>query len=76
MTTKKAKESYEKWMEMIEDLKWKQACEHQENFEKAAALAISPFSKSEEESRFMEKWLEPPMIERIIVPPDFVSQLK
>ena len=46
-----AKESYEKWMEMIEDLKWTQACEHQENFEKAAALAISPFSKSEEESR-------------------------
>ena len=55
-----AKESYEKWMEMIEDLKWTQACEHQENFEKAAALAISPFSKSEEESRFMLKWLEPP----------------
>ena len=48
-----AKESYEKWMEMIEDLKWTQACEHQENFEKAAALAISPFSKSEEESRFI-----------------------
>ena len=69
------KESYEKWMEMIEDLKWKQACEHQENFEKAAALAISPFSKSEEESRFMEKWLEP-LTEKIIVPPDFVSQLK
>ena len=54
----------EKWME---DLKWKQACEHQENFEKAAALAISPFSKSEEESRFMLKWLEPPT-EKIIVP--------
>ena len=76
MTTKKAKESYEKWMEMIEDLKWKQACEHQENFEKAAALAISPFSKSEEESRFMEKWLEPPTIERIIVPDFLSSQLK
>ena len=75
MTTKKAKESYEKWMEMIEDLKWKQACEHQENFEKAAALAISPFSKSEEESR-LEKWLEPPMIKKIIVPDFLSSQLK
>ena len=71
-----AKESYEKWMEMIEDLKWKQACEHQENFEKAAALAISPFSKSGEESRFMRKWLEPPTIERIIVPDFLSSQLK
>ena len=70
-----AKESYEKWMEMIEDLKWKQACEHQENFEKAAALAISPFSKSEEESRFMLKWLEPPT-EKIIVPDFLSSQLK
>ena len=75
MTTKKAKESYEKWMEMIEDLKWKQACGHQENFEKAAALAISPFSKSEKESR-LEKWLEPPMIEKIIVPDFLSSQLK
>ena len=67
-----AKESYEKWME---DLKWKQACEHQENFEKAAALAISPFSKSEEESRFMLKWLEPPT-EKIIVSDFLSSQLK
>ena len=50
-----ATKSYEKWMEMIEDLKWKQACEHQENFEKAAFLAISPFPKSGEEKRFMEK---------------------
>ena len=30
-------------MEMIEDLKWTQACEHQENFEKAAALGYQPF---------------------------------
>ena len=65
MTTK----SYEKWMEMIEDLKWKQACQHQENFEKAAFLAISPFPKSGEESKFM-KWLEPPTIDKV---PDFLS---
>ena len=38
-----AKESYEKWMEMIEDLKWTQACEHQENFEKAAVFGYQPF---------------------------------
>ena len=72
MTTK----SYEKWMEMIEDLKWKQACEHQDNFEKAAFLTISPFSKSGEESKFMRKWLEPPTIERIKVPDFLSSQLK
>ena len=71
-----AEKSYEKWMEMIEDLKWKQVCEHQENFEKAAFLAISPFSKSEEESKFMRKWLEPPAIERIKVPDFLSSQLK
>ena len=61
--------------DLYEDLKWKQACEHQENFEKAAALAISPFSKSEEESRFMLKWLEP-LTEKIIVPDFLSSQLK
>ena len=72
MTTK----SYEKWMEMIEDLKWKQACQHQDNFEKAAFLAISPFPKSGEESKFMQKWLEPPTIERIKVPDFLSSQLK
>ena len=71
-----ATKSYEKWMEMIEDLKWKQACEHEENFEKAAFLAISPFPKSGEEKRFMEKWLEPPTIERIKVSDFLSSQLK
>ena len=41
----------------------------------AAALAISPFSKSEEESRFMLKWLEPPT-EKIIVPDFFIFPIK
>ena len=75
------KESYAKWFEMIEELEWKQACEDQDNFEKACDMATSLSPKSEEDRRFMEEWLDlDPTIEKperkIKVPDNLSSQRK
>ena len=79
---RKVKESYDKWFEMIDELKWQQACEEEANFEKACDMAKGFLPvKTEEDRRFMEEWLDlDPTIEKperkIKVPDNLSSQLK
>ena len=74
----KVKESYVKWFAMIEELKWQQACEEHANFEKACEMALSLTPKSEEEYKFIQKYLFWPQQEKkkIKVPDYLSSQLK
>ena len=49
------KELYDSWFDdLYEDLAWEQACEEQDNYDKAVYLAMTP---SEEEYQFMMKWI-------------------
>ena len=40
--------------ELFDELSWEQACEEQDNYDKAVYLAMTP---SEEEDQFMMKWI-------------------
>ena len=55
---KESKYLYDSWFdELYEDLSWEQACEEQENYDKAVDLAMSFLTQSEEEDQFMMKWI-------------------
>ena len=48
---------YDSWFDdLYEDLAWEQACEEQDNYDKAAYLAIS-FFPQEKDWKFAKKWL-------------------
>ena len=52
------KELYDSWFDdLYEDLAWEQACEEQDNYDKAVDLAMSFLTPSEEEDQFMMKWI-------------------
>ena len=54
----KMKELYDSWFnDLYEDLAWEQACEEQDNYDKAVDLAMSFLTPSEEEDQFMMKWI-------------------
>ena len=55
---KDSKYLYDSWFDdLYEDLSWEQACEEQDNYDKAVYLAMSFLTPSEEEEKFMMKWL-------------------
>ena len=46
---------FDSWFdELFDELSWEQACEEQDNYDKAVYLAMTP---SEEEDQFMMKWI-------------------
>ena len=52
---KESKYLYDSWFdELFDELSWEQACEEQDNYDKAVDLAMTP---SEEEYQFMMKWI-------------------
>ena len=52
---KESKYLYDSWFdELFDELSWEQACEEQDNYDKAVDLAMTP---SEEEDQFMMKWI-------------------
>ena len=55
---KESKYLYDSWFDdLYEDLAWEQACEEQNNYDKAVDLAMSFLTQSEEEDQFMMKWI-------------------
>ena len=55
---KESKYLYDSWFnDLYEDLAWEQACEEQDNYDKAVYLAMSFLTPSEEEDQFMMKWI-------------------
>ena len=55
---KESKYLYDSWFDdLYEDLAWEQACEEQDNYDKAVNLAMSFLTQSEEEDQFMMKWI-------------------
>ena len=55
---KESKYLYDSWFDdLYEDLAWEQACEEQNNYDKAVNLAMSFLTQSEEEDQFMMKWI-------------------
>ena len=55
---KESKYLYDSWFDdLYEDLAWEQACEEQNNYDKAVNLAMSFLTQSEEEDQFMIKWI-------------------
>ena len=55
---KDSKYLYDSWFDdLYEDLFWEQACEEQDNYDKAVDLAMSFLTPSEEEDQFMMKWI-------------------
>ena len=44
-------------LKFFRDLAWEQACEEQDNYDKAVYLAMSFLTPSEEEDQFMMKWI-------------------
>ena len=55
---KESKYLYDSWFDdLYEDLAWEQACEEQDNYDKAVDLAMSFLTQSEEEDQFMMKWI-------------------
>ena len=55
---KDSKYLYDSWFDdLYEDLFWEQACEEQDNYDKAVDLAMSFLTQSEEEDQFMMKWI-------------------
>ena len=55
---KDSKYLYDSWFDdLYEDLSWEQACEEQDNYDKAVDLAMSFLTPSEEEDQFMMKWI-------------------
>ena len=55
---KESKYFYDSWFDdLYEDLAWEQACEEQNNYDKAVDLAMSFLTQSEEEDQFMMKWI-------------------
>ena len=55
---KESKYLYDSWFDdLYEDLAWEQACEEQDNYDKAVYLAMSFLTQSEEEDQFMMKWI-------------------
>ena len=49
---------FDSWFDdLYEDLCWEQACEEQDNYDKAVYLAMSFLTPSEEEDQFMMKWI-------------------
>ena len=55
---KDSKYLYDSWFDdLYEDLAWEQACEEQDNYDKAVDLAMSFLTPSEEEDQFMMKWI-------------------
>ena len=55
---RKMKELYDSWFdELFDELSWEQACEEQDNYDKAVDLAMSFLTPSEEEDQFMMKWI-------------------
>ena len=55
---KDSKYLYDSWFDdLYEDLSWEQACEEQDNYDKAVDLAMSFLTQSEEEDQFMMKWI-------------------
>ena len=58
---KESKYLYDSWFDdLYEDLAWEQACEEQDNYDKAVDLAMSFLTPSEEEDQFMMKWIGRP----------------
>ena len=54
---KESKYLYDSWFnDLYEDLAWEQACEEQDNYDKAVYLAMG-FLTSSEEDQFMMKWI-------------------
>ena len=50
-----SKYTFDSWFdELFDELSWEQACEEQDNYDKAVDLAMTP---SEEEYQFMMKWI-------------------
>ena len=55
---KESKYLYDSWFdELFDELFWDFVCKEQENHDKAAYLAKSFLSQSEEEYQFMMKWI-------------------
>ena len=55
---KESKYLYDSWFDdLYEDLSWEQACEEQDNYDKAVDLVKSFLTPSEEEDQFMMKWI-------------------
>ena len=55
---KDSKYIFDSWFDdLYEDLAWEQACEEQDNYDKAVDLAMSFLTPSEEEDQFMMKWI-------------------
>ena len=55
---KESKYLYDSWFDdLYEDLALEQACEEQDNYDKAVDLAMSFLTQSEEEDQFMMKWI-------------------
>ena len=55
---KESKYLYDSWFdELFDELSWEQACEEQDNYDKAVDLAMSFLTPSEEEDQFMMKWI-------------------
>ena len=55
---KESKYLYDSWFDdLYEDLAWEQACEEQDNYDKAVDLAMSFLTQSEEEDQFMMEWI-------------------
>ena len=49
---------FDSWFdELFDELSWEQACEEQDNYDKAVDLAMSFLTQSEEEDQFMMKWI-------------------
>ena len=49
---------FDSWFdELFDELSWEQACEEQDNYDKAVDLAMSFLTPSEEEDQFMMKWI-------------------
>ena len=49
---------YDSWFdELYDDLSWDFVCKEQDNYDKAVDLAMSFLTPSEEEEKFMMKWI-------------------